>query len=55
VMISMMYICDICDVYEVSFVCLYGIEKINKKVYTSHFAECQGHNTRQRSNTWAPV
>jgi hypothetical protein len=37
VMISMMYICDICDV---SFVCLDGIEKTNKKVCTGHFAEC---------------
>jgi hypothetical protein len=25
VMISVMYICDICDVYVVSFVCLDGI------------------------------
>jgi hypothetical protein len=24
-------------------------------VYTGHFAECQGHSTRQRRNTWAPV
>jgi hypothetical protein len=30
-MISVMYICDICDVYVVSFVCLDGIEKTNKK------------------------
>ena len=36
VMISVMYICDICDVYVVSFVCLGGIEKTNKKcVYWS--------------------
>jgi hypothetical protein len=66
VMISVMYICDICDVYVVSFVCLDGIEKTNKKgVYwslcrVSHsakrcFVKCQGHSTRQRSNTWAPV
>jgi hypothetical protein len=27
VMISVMYICDICDVYVVSFVCLDEIEK----------------------------
>jgi hypothetical protein len=64
VMISMMYICD--NIYDVSFVCLDGIEKTNKKgVYWSlcrvlHsakrcFAECQGHSTRQRSNTWALV
>jgi hypothetical protein len=26
-----------------------------KKVYTGHFAECQGHNTRQRAQTWAPA
>jgi hypothetical protein len=39
----------------VSFVCLDGIEKTNKKVYTGHFAECKGHSTRQRSNTWASV
>jgi hypothetical protein len=26
-----------------------------KKVYTSHFAECQGHSTWQRKNTWAPI
>jgi hypothetical protein len=25
VMISVMYICDICDVYVISFVCLDGI------------------------------
>jgi hypothetical protein len=43
VMIYVMYICDnICDV---SFVCLDGIEKINKNVCTGHFAECY---TRQR-------
>jgi hypothetical protein len=43
VMISVMYICDnFCDV---SFVCLDGIEKTNKKVCTGHFAECY---TRQR-------
>jgi hypothetical protein len=45
VMISVMYICDICDVYVVSFVCLDGIYKRNKKVYIGHFAEC---DTRQR-------
>jgi hypothetical protein len=37
-----MYICDIC---EISFVCLDEIGKTNKKVSTGHFAEC---NTRQR-------
>jgi hypothetical protein len=37
-----MYICDICDI---SFVCLDGIGKQIKKVCTGHFAEC---NTRQR-------
>jgi hypothetical protein len=42
VMISVMYICDI---YDVSFVCLDGIGKTNKKVCTGHFAECY---TRQR-------
>jgi hypothetical protein len=42
VMIYVMYICDICDV---SFVCLDGIGKTNKKVCTGHFAECY---TRQR-------
>jgi hypothetical protein len=41
VMISVMYICDI---YVISSVCVDGIQKTNKKVYTSHFAEC---NTRQ--------
>jgi hypothetical protein len=45
VVISVMYICDICDVYVVSFVCLDGIEKANKNVYTGHFVEC---NTRQK-------
>jgi hypothetical protein len=40
--IYVMYICDICDV---SFVCLDGIEKQIKKVCTDHFAECY---TRQR-------
>jgi hypothetical protein len=36
VMVSVMYICDICDVYVVYFVCLGGIEKTNKKgVYWS--------------------
>jgi hypothetical protein len=39
-----MYICDIC---EISFVCLDGIGKINKKVCTGHFAEC---NTRQSTS-----
>jgi hypothetical protein len=42
VMISVMYICDI---YVISFVCVDGIQKTNKKVHTGHFAEC---NTRQR-------
>jgi hypothetical protein len=51
-MISVMYICDICDV---SFVCLDGIGKTNKKVCTGHFAECQDHSTRQRTKTWAPI
>jgi hypothetical protein len=37
-----MFICHIC---EISFVCLDGIGKTNKKVPTSRFAEC---NTRQR-------
>jgi hypothetical protein len=38
VRIYVMYICDICDVYVVSFVCLDGIEKTNKKsVYWSLF------------------
>jgi hypothetical protein len=37
-----MYICDIC---EISFVCLDEIGKTNKKMYTGHFAEC---HTRQR-------
>jgi hypothetical protein len=41
-MISVMYICDICDV---SFVCLDRIGKTNKKVCTGHFVEC---DTRQR-------
>jgi hypothetical protein len=46
VMISMMYICGICDnINDVSFVCLDGIEKKIKKVCTGHFAECY---TRQR-------
>ena len=40
-----MYICDICDVYVIYFVCLDRIGKTNKKVYTGHFAEC---DTRQR-------
>jgi hypothetical protein len=31
----------------ISFVCLDGIEKTNKKVYTGHFAECY---TRQRTS-----
>jgi hypothetical protein len=37
-----MYICDIC---EISFVCLDEIGKTNKKVPTCHFAE---YNTRQK-------
>ena len=56
---SVMYICDIC---EISFVCLDGIGKTNKKgVYWSlcrvshsakrYFAECLGHSTRQRTKT----
>ena len=44
VMISVMYICDI---YVISYVCVDGIQKTNKKVYTDHFAEC---NTRQRGS-----
>ena len=44
VMISVMYICDI---YVISSVCVDGIQKTNKKVYTGHFAEC---NTRQRGS-----
>jgi hypothetical protein len=64
---SLMYICDICDdICDVSFVCLDGIEKTNlNSVYWSlcrvlhsakrGFAECQGHSTRQRTKTWAPV
>jgi hypothetical protein len=45
-MIFMMYICDISDdICDVSFVCLDGIEKTNKKLYTGHFVECY---TRQR-------
>ena len=67
VMISVMYICDICDdICDTSFVCLDGIEKTNKKgVYWSlcrvlhsvkrGFAECQDHITRQRTKTWAPI
>jgi hypothetical protein len=35
----------ICDIYVISSVCVDGIQKTNKKVYTGHFAEC---NTRQR-------
>jgi hypothetical protein len=35
----------ICDICEISFVCLDGIGKTNKKVCIGHFAEC---NTRQR-------
>jgi hypothetical protein len=54
VMIFVMYICD--DICDVSFVCLDGIEKKQiKKVCTGHFAECQGHNTQQRTKTWAPI
>jgi hypothetical protein len=46
VMISVMYICDICDVYMwyLLFV-LMEYKKQIKKVYTGHFAEC---DTRQR-------
>jgi hypothetical protein len=33
VMISVMYICDI---YVISSVCVDGIQKTNKKVYTGH-------------------
>jgi hypothetical protein len=51
----------ICDIY---FVCLDGIEKTNKRGYTGYFAEysvkryfaeCLGHNARQRRHTWALV
>jgi hypothetical protein len=63
VMISVMYICDI---YVISFVCVDGIQKTNKKgvdwslcrvLHSAKrfFVECQGHNTRQRTKTWAPV
>jgi hypothetical protein len=44
VMISVMYICDI---YVISSVCVDGIQKQIKKVYTGHFAECY---TRQRGS-----
>ena len=44
VMTSVMYICDI---YVISFVCVDGIQKTNKKVHTGHFAECY---TRQRGS-----
>jgi hypothetical protein len=40
-------ICDICDDYVISFVCLDGIKKQIKKVYTGHFVECY---TRQRTS-----
>ena len=66
------YVCDdICDVYMwyiyvISFVCVDGIQKTNKKgAYWSlcrvlHsakrlFAECLGHNTRQGAQTWTPA
>jgi hypothetical protein len=50
----------------ISSVCVDRIQKTNKKgIYWSlcrvlhsakrRFAECQGHNTRQRAKTWAPV
>jgi hypothetical protein len=63
VMISVMYICDIS---VISSACVDRIQKTNKKgIYWSlcrvlhltkrRFAECQGHNTRQRAKTWAPV
>jgi hypothetical protein len=48
-------ICDICDDYVISLFCLDGMTKTNKKGYTGHFGECQGHSTRQRRHTWAPV
>jgi hypothetical protein len=48
----MWYLWYICDIF---FVCLEGIANTNKKGYTGHFAECQGHSTRQGRNTWAPV
>jgi hypothetical protein len=44
VMISVMYIYDI---YVISSVCVDGIQKQIKKVYTGHFAECY---TRQRAS-----
>jgi hypothetical protein len=44
-MFVMIYVMYICDVYVISFVCVDGIQKTNKKVHTGHFAEC---NTRQR-------
>ena len=46
------YVCDdICDVY-MWYILLVWMEykKQIKKVYTG-----QGHNTRQRAKTWAPV
>jgi hypothetical protein len=45
VMIFVMYICDICDVYVISFVVWMKYKKQIKKVYTGHFVEC---DTRQR-------
>jgi hypothetical protein len=57
-LLCMWWLCDTCDVYvmiiwymwcicDISFVCLDGIEKTNKKGYTGHFAEC---NTRQSTS-----
>jgi hypothetical protein len=45
-----MFVMYICDIYVISFVCVDGIQKTNKKGIF-----CQGHNTRQRAKTWAPV
>jgi hypothetical protein len=47
VMISVMYICDICDdIYDVSFVCLDGIEKTNKK--DVYWSLCQVSHSAKR-------
>jgi prolipoprotein diacylglyceryltransferase len=60
------YLWCIYVIYVISFVCLDGIGKTNKKgafwslcrVWYSAkrcFVECQDHSTRQRTKTWAPV
>jgi hypothetical protein len=42
----------ICDIYVISSVCVDGIKKQIKKVYTGHFAECYTRQRGSLSSVW---